>query len=346
MQKICGNCENNLPEEKVKYCPHCGQKQRNNLLSVRELFEEMFAVLFNFDNKFFQTLFALFIPGRLTKRFFAGKRKSYVHPIRVMLVPLVILIFFLNKNLEKEASSGGPFQMYQKLKQEEWERSESQRLDTLKLTVLEKFDNNSIAEAAIDSLLYEADLDEFSEDSIDITKIFNFIGEEGLYVMKKDFFELDEDELMDKYGIEGFWGRMKFRQTVRVIKKGDRLLLYLIGNILWMIIVMMPMLALTMKLFYLRQKRYFTEHLIFAVHVHSFLFLLFTLALIFYKYLPGATIGWVLLAHMIYVMMSMRNYYGQSWRKTIFKFFLISFIYLIILTIAAVLIAVISLALF
>jgi len=88
----------------------------------------------------------------------------------------------------------------------------------------------------------------------------------------------------------------------------------------------MPVLALLMKLFYLRRNRFFIEHLYFNFHTHAFIFLLFTLTLLtplsYQIRLPVAfTVG------AIYAYMAFLRYYGQGWFKTLVKFTLITLAY-------------------
>ena len=79
--RVCENCRQILDPHADNYCPDCGQKNLPRRMSLANLIGEAFAVLFNFDNKFFRTAVAVFIPGRLTRDFFAGKRQRYVHAL-------------------------------------------------------------------------------------------------------------------------------------------------------------------------------------------------------------------------------------------------------------------------
>lgn len=67
--------------------------------------------------------------------------------------------------------------------------------------------------------------------------------------------------------------RMETRQV------GRELLAGLARNVPRAVFLLLPIFALILKLLYLRQKRLYVGHFVFALHVHAFAFLLFTLAL-------------------------------------------------------------------
>ena len=73
---ICPNCNNTLPSE-AKFCPTCSQKVRSGKITVKEFLQEFVDNVFNLDSKFFQTIGALFIPGKLTLKYFEGKRNQF-----------------------------------------------------------------------------------------------------------------------------------------------------------------------------------------------------------------------------------------------------------------------------
>lgn len=107
--------------------------------------------------------------------------------------------------------------------------------------------------------------------------------------------------------------------------------------------VMMPLTAILLLLIFYRKKFYY-EHLIFSIHTHTIFFLIFSFVLtvqIFISESLGSKL-WVgaFISSFIYLISSLKYNYRQTWRKTIFKFMLMSvpyFITGIILTVFAVL---------
>ena len=89
---LCKNCNSELLGI---YCSECGQKN-TELLSVKVIVKELTDNVFSFDSRFFITLKYLMIkPGFLTKEYWAGRRTTYLPPLRMYLV-LSVFYFFLH----------------------------------------------------------------------------------------------------------------------------------------------------------------------------------------------------------------------------------------------------------
>lgn len=118
------------------------------------------------------------------------------------------------------------------------------------------------------------------------------------------------------------------------------------SNLPKLLFVFLPLVALLLKLFYIRSKRYYMEHLIFTLHNHAFMFLAMlsiVLASILSAHfawlsLPAhyfkVIVGWYIV---VYIFLAMLFYYRQSFLKTLVKFLLIGFIYWMTLVFAVVL---------
>jgi hypothetical protein len=95
--------------------------------------------------------------------------------------------------------------------------------------------------------------------------------------------------------------------------------------------VLLPLLALVMRLMYL--KPYYVEHLLFFIHAHSFIFLLLLLYLALSGWVENTWIEVplsVLVALYIpwYLFRALRRVYGQGWFVTFLKFSVLSLAYL------------------
>ncbi len=102
-------------------------------------------------------------------------------------------------------------------------------------------------------------------------------------------------------------------------------------NLSIVMFVLMPFVAVLLLLFYFRRGRFYYEHLIFSVHIHTVLFLLFSIAIgitFFAKpTLISSVLAWTFWISWFYFLLSIKRVYGQSWGKTIVKFFLLSMMY-------------------
>ena len=88
---LCKNCNSKLMGI---YCSACGQKN-TELLSVKAIVKELTDNVLSFDSRFFITLKYLIIkPGFLTREYWAGRRTTYLPPLKMYLV-LSVFYFFL-----------------------------------------------------------------------------------------------------------------------------------------------------------------------------------------------------------------------------------------------------------
>jgi hypothetical protein len=88
------NCTNCGAAVSGKYCSVCGQRVEYHLHSLRDFLSEAVEVLTHADSRLWRTLGPLlFRPGFLTQQFLAGRRASYLPPLRLYLV--LSVLFFL-----------------------------------------------------------------------------------------------------------------------------------------------------------------------------------------------------------------------------------------------------------
>ena len=105
-----------------------------------------------------------------------------------------------------------------------------------------------------------------------------------------------------------------------------------IGNLPIAMFFLLPVFAMILGVCYSRRKRFFVEHLVFGMHIHTFVFLMLAAALL----VPGeATGNWVklflILVSPLYVLIAMRRFYGEGWRWTLFKAFVVWNLYSFVL---------------
>jgi len=120
--------------------------------------------------------------------------------------------------------------------------------------------------------------------------------------------------------------------------------------------VLLPIVALLFKLWYLFAKKYYVEHLIFALHNHSFIFVAALIMM-----LLSSVAGWVEpseagtftnsvdwaniaigLCIPVYLLISLKRVYQQGWGMTLAKYILIGTSYLFLLVIATAFVALLS----
>lgn len=102
----------------------------------------------------------------------------------------------------------------------------------------------------------------------------------------------------------------------------------------------LPLFAMLLKLLYLRSRRFYIEHLTFALHLHAFLFFLLLLCLL----QPARDhLGLMALLGYTHLVVALRTVYGQSWLRTLIKSTLLLLLYTFVLLTALVGLAVLIL---
>jgi len=128
---------------------------------------------------------------------------------------------------------------------------------------------------------------------------------------------MSSEELGDTYGKKmGFFRKLLITQGVKSIKQGNSMVQYIF-----------------LKIIYVRSKKFYVEHLIFSFHYHAFIFLIFTMVILLIPYLGGGIIGLGFFIAFVYLFIALKRIYQQGWFKTLLKIFIISLIYLVLLTI-------------
>ncbi|MCH2191690.1 MAG: DUF3667 domain-containing protein [Gammaproteobacteria bacterium] len=100
------------------------------------------------------------------------------------------------------------------------------------------------------------------------------------------------------------------------------------------VFILLPVFALLVKLLYLRKKLFYTQHLVFVVHNQSFVFANLTLITLVGMLAGEASSSWLFAALMLwmflYMPLSLKRVYAQSWLMTICKTLLLYFAYAVL----------------
>lgn len=333
---ICQNCNAQI-ESSLNYCPNCGQKNSDSRITFSELWTEFKDAVLNIESRTWRTFKNLFIPGKLTQEYFSGKRRRYIHPLRLLLVSSLILIIAMGFQ-DFQSTTNHHYNV------REWILKNYER-QQLHKTLINIVDSTNLKYPGQQTeIITEAVLQRY-EDSInsliagyyhrdgygnyvDINDYADFGSEKSEVVSKYDFLHLTEDELVEKYkkdasSIE----RLIFKQKLKLIKDESLLAATIVGHTTWAVLLLMPCLALVLYFLNIRHKYFYIEHLIFTFHLHSFSFLIIALLIVGMNIFPW----WIFLVFIgiiwMYVLISMWKVYGQPFGKTLFKFIILCFSY-------------------
>ena len=96
--RVCENCGVAL---QGPFCHQCGQPEKTPIRNLLSLSSDAFDYLFNVDARVYRTLISLFFrPGRLTELYLLGKRMSFVRPLRIYLVISALLFVVVTSTSE------------------------------------------------------------------------------------------------------------------------------------------------------------------------------------------------------------------------------------------------------
>jgi Protein of unknown function (DUF3667) len=307
----CENCGTPLTGP---YCAQCGQPAIDYHRSFGSLLADAADAFFNFDARFLQSFgLLLFKPWRLTNEFVEGKRARHVHPLRVYLIASVfffLVINFLSKNAHLEN-----------------DRSPKHSEFTLAVSSPTPIPLLAHTPAPAFSLGLSARPSPTpSVTDEDDTSIVQFDGD-------------------GKEDHSGFGGWLEKRAKEKIGPTGDRgdlFLKTLIQNIAPMVLCCIPLFALVLKILYVFKRRFYIEHLVFALHIHAFVFfstlLIIGIGFLLHWKAPAAFTPLVCtflgFAVVIQLLVAIRKVYRQNWLATLFKFGLGSVIYIFMLSLA------------
>ena len=335
---VCLNCGTRL---RGQYCGSCGQRSRNRLISIWQLLREAFGDLLELDSRLWRTLLPLLIrPGRLTRDYLEGRRARYMPPFRTYLV--LSVIFFVVAFFDPQDDLSLFFEPEPEPTAEEIaesaEKAASDAAEAKKIrnATLEKLQALE-AEGRISADVVE----EFTEGDGNFSVSFNEDGNQnGMFGDCEDATISDEEDMPE-------WVKKRFSdERVKQIcernklRGNDSFLDAMIDNVPIALIVLLPIMAMVLKVLYPLSRRYFVEHLLFFVHFHAFFFLILILQILFAR-LAGLlgpedgvvdTISTLILVATsfyipVYLYKAMRHVYGQGHLVTIPKYFMLSIAY-------------------
>jgi len=105
----------------------------------------------------------------------------------------------------------------------------------------------------------------------------------------------------------------------------------------WSLFILMPLFASFLWIMFRKYQRYFLGHFIFAINLHSFLFIIFIIILTVNLIFPDKTSAyeaWLLMLYPVYIVSGSRKLYAARWKTIFLRTFFVQFIYLVVVLIA------------
>jgi hypothetical protein len=319
---ICMNCGSTL-NEVYNFCPSCGQENNNKNVSLRHVMGDFFNNYFALDSKLGKSFKPfLFHPGFLTLKFNEGKRASYISPLRLYLVISLLYFFIINI-------------VIQNFVEDEKYRMEVKAVSQNNLQK-DKNKNQALTEHNLNSGLKDKGV---LGDSLDKTTEHQKKNEQDVmakFVKYRYDVNVTNDMLYDSLNLKSQNENMEiFLKKLIKVGRSDPAFItsYIVKNLPVMMFLLLPLFALILKLLYIRRGILYIQHLIHALHLHAFAYLLYGISIILIFSLPkewdyGSTIfliSFILVS--TYAFLSFKNVYKQKLKKTFLKFLLLGGIY-------------------
>jgi hypothetical protein len=301
-EKNCLNCGAFVEE---RYCTRCGQENVEIKESFGHLISHFISDLTHYDSKFLTTLKDLLIkPGFLTREYLAGKRAKYLHPIR-MYVFVSFLYFLITLSFNDHEK-----QTEEAIAKTAAQNTRKQIIDSIRIMQSGGYGNP--ANAKIRDSVIKNILTRIDTNSVPDKDMIFFLNTSFRDLVAFDSSQRLLPEQKREKGLTP-WLYRHWMNTVNLYGKNgthDLILSRTAHFVPKMMFFLLPLFALLLKLFYDKKKYFYTDHLIFSLHFHTAVFLLF---LIF----SAENIQFLLAP--VYLGLALRKTYGQSAFITVIK---------------------------
>ena len=295
----CPNCGHPRAD---RYCARCGQNDRDYKRSLPLMLGEFLRETFELDSRFLRTVKLMVLrPGELSAEFSRNRRASYSSPIRFYLFVSLVFFFVLSVSTDFRPS------------RERWAE----------------------ADVELDRASEGADVERLkamlpAEQRRKIDQILNFPGRPypkiAIYQSANALAEAGDDFVLDGFD------RLLAVQAVDVMHEPVLAVERLVDNLPIAMFVTLPVYALLLAVFYRRRRRFYVEHLVFGIHVHTVAFAVFTVLMLLPEAPAMDTVGSLLTLGLLgYYYLALRRYYGDGFFLTAVKWWLSMVAYAVLL---------------
>ncbi|RYD89370.1 MAG: DUF3667 domain-containing protein, partial [Sphingobacteriales bacterium] len=268
-----------------------------------------------------------FRPGKVPKEYIAGRRQSYLDPIRMYLFTSAVFFLIFASVNDLRVGSGFTTGTY---------LSRAERYDVASQLSARKNDSNAMRAIPVlldTSMAVFLDHDSTGRtDSVfDLNNVRYIYSTDPMDSMRASNFEIDLGN--------GWLGRTvrkrvdhfneRFADDRRAAKSA--FIQDILHRLPYLLFVSLPFFALLLKLLYRRRKTfYYADHLVFTLYHYIFNFILLLLILIIARLNTGGWLigSWLNMLLLLYGQWSlfkgMRTFYGQRWGRTFAKFLLLN----------------------
>jgi hypothetical protein len=263
----CLNCQLKYPAH-YNYCPQCGQENTIVRVSFLQILRDLFDNYITLDSRFGRTIIPfLFRPGYLSEAFNKGKRIHYIHPVRLYILMSLLYFFVFGyvagiKDLTIRALEGN--------KTATDSTGQQQNLITVQGDVDFKVntDNSKDSKGSLRNVGNNWLLRAIQDPQMTESALLDTIKNNEINIQKIKIIN-NLDKIIAK----------------QLLKIGQRDLPMFINEILsnipLMMLIMLPLLAVMLRVIYPFAPFYYIEHFVNILYLQSFVYFIFSISMVF-----------------------------------------------------------------
>lgn len=232
--KTCLNCGAYVSK---RFCPKCGQENRDSHMSFTHLVYEFIVDFVHFDSSFWKTTKdLLFSPAKLSLAYTSGKRKSFVDPIKLYIF-ISFITFFIPAFLPS----------------------------------FETEEKNTPMDVNIRDVEVDDMMNNFLDNHFFYLKSVSELDSVNSTLDKKiSYFEYTKSKLVIQT-------KENIKKNIREQNQDNRVLEFMIHSFPKVLFIYMPIFAFWIWLFNLNRRKYYFDSGIFTLHLFSFILLMITI---------------------------------------------------------------------
>lgn len=335
----CKNCGAPMLGE---FCAACGQERDTHRHTLPYLLHHFLGELGSFDSRVLRTAIALLVrPGELPLSFHQGRTRPYMPAVRLYL--FVSLLFFLTLSLTGIA-------LFQIELREVPNAYTVRALPNGGIVVVSNGHAGSPIPAAVTHKISDKSLSPGVHSGLNTQlHFFSPIGRFHQQLTPEAWADLAKIKADVLHAVGNNPHGWMARNALATIEKLARDPAALNGPLTTWIprvfFLLLPLFAILLAIFYLRQRKkfYFVDHLVFSLSVHSFVFAILIVAIGAAQVLAGGSVAKLFfLVIAVYLFVALKRFYGQGWVITGFKFAALSFVYVVFFLVPALVFIVIT----
>jgi len=305
----CLNCGATL---QGKFCHVCGQENLQIKESFGHMMNHAISDYFHFDQQFFNTLKPLlFKPGKLTNEYMAGKRASYLHPVKMYIfISFIYFVLLFSDKIQSIQSKSA--------------QAHNTELATKADSIVAKNPGLSAEQKNKIYTTYNYSVKKSKDGKGNDTTYHN------LQALTRNLQDTSYEQYMLRQSQlpaaerDGFIARYAEKKALKIKNQetGSTLLEAFYHDVPKAMFLLLPIFALILKISFRKNKKFYVEHLIYSFHLHCFVFLLFVFIMLIGLIAPVTwdylnLVGFALIAWYFY--RSLRVVYNRSSWRTVSK---------------------------